>query len=78
MEEQMLLQESASKRLTHLRALALKRNNKGRVRSHFKVGEYILVHKSRWPQKKIPKLESPWLGPFRIEAIFHNSLNVMV
>jgi hypothetical protein len=78
LQEQMCMQECASKRLAKLRAVALKRNNKGRVRSHFKIGEYVLVHKSRWPQKKIPKLESPWLGPFQVHEVFHNSLGVMV
>ena len=78
LQDQLLLQESASKRLAHIRAVALNRRNKGRVRSHFKVGEYVLVHKSRWPQKKIGKLESPWLGPYQIQEVFHNSLCVMV
>ena len=78
LEDQMIMQESASKRLAHLREVTLKRSNKGRKRSHYKVGEYVLVHKSRWPQKKISKLESPWLGPYQIKEVFHNSLNVMV
>ena len=78
LEEQLILQEGASKRLAHLREVALKRNNKGRTRSHYKIGEYVLVHKSRWPQKKMSKLESPWLGPFQVKDVFHNSLNVVV
>ena len=78
LEDQLILQESASKRLAHLREVSLRRNNKGRTRSHYKIGEYVLVHKNRWPQKKISKLESPWLGPFQIKNVFHNSLNVVV
>ena len=28
--------------------------------------------------EKILKLESPWLGPFQVKEVFHNSLSVMV
>ena len=55
LEDQMILQESASKRLAHRREVSLKRNNKGRTRSHYKIGEYVLVHRSRGPQKKLSK-----------------------
>ena len=55
----------------------LKRANKGRVATHFNVGDFVLIHKSRWPNKRIPKLESPWLGPFRVHEVHHSSLLVM-
>ena len=78
LEDQLLCQENAIKRLEHLRNLSLKRSNKGRVAQNYHVGDYVLVHKKRWPQKKIPKLESPWLGPYRIHKVHHNFLKIMV
>jgi len=78
LHEQLLLQEKASKRLQHLREKSLQRSNRGRPQSTYTVGEYVLIHKKRWPQMKIPKLESPWLGPFKIQTVHHNSLKVLV
>lgn len=77
LEEQLLLQECAAKRLAKNREVSLKRANRGRTRTSYSKGDYVLVHKSRWPQKKIPKLESPWLGPYRVQEVHHNSLVVM-
>ena len=77
LEEQLLLQESATKRLEQIRQNSLRRANRGRTRSSYTKGDYVLIHKSRWPQKKVPKLESPWLGPFRVHEVHHNSLVVM-
>ena len=74
----MIMQEQAIKRLEHLREVANKRRNQGRSQSSYRIGDYVLIHKSRWPQKKILKLESPWLGPFKICEVFHNSLQVLV
>ena len=56
MQEQLLLQEKASKRLQKLRSSTLKRANKGRVPNPYQVGDYVLVHNKRWPQRKWPKL----------------------
>ena len=65
-EENLHLQELASKRLAHVRAVANKRANRFRIRSSFVKGEYVLVHKSRWPQRKLLKVDYPWLEPFQI------------
>ena len=78
LEDQMMMQEEVCKRLERLRDATCKRENKGRTRSSYQIGDYVLIHKTRWPQKKLPKLESPWLGPFKICEVFHNSLQVMV
>jgi len=77
LSEQLILQEKATRRLTTLRERARRRANKGRVQTSYSKGDYVLVHKSRWPQKKIPKLESPWYGPFRVHEVHFNSLVVM-
>ena len=78
LEDQMSMQEEVCKRLEMMRDATNKRANKGRTRSSYSINDYVLIHKSRWPQKKLPKLESPWLGPFKICEVFHNSLQVMV
>jgi hypothetical protein len=78
LEEQLLMQESAQKKLVHLRELTLKRANKGRKACKILEGDFVLVHKSRWPQKPILKLESPLLGPFKVEKVHHYSLKVYV
>jgi len=36
-----------------------------------------LVNNRRWPQKRWPKLSSPWQGPFKIVKFKFNSLEVM-
>ena len=75
-EENLQLQQVASKRLSHVRAVANKRGNRFRIRSSFQKGEYVLVHKSRWPQRKLLKVESPWLGPFQIVEVRHAARNL--
>lgn len=77
LEEQLLMQEKACKRLEHIRQKSLSRANKGRTRSSYMKGDYVLIHKSRFPQRKIPKLDSPWLGPYRVHEVHHASLVVM-
>lgn len=75
--QQILTQEKASKRLEKLRESALKFANRKRIPSTFKENEYVLVHNKRWPQKRFPKLSSPWQGPFKILKAKFNSLEVM-
>jgi hypothetical protein len=77
-EENLKMQEMASKRLAHLRDVSNKRANRFRLRSSYQKGEYVLVHKSRFPQRKIPKIESPWLGPYQIVEVRHNVVKVFV
>ena len=66
LEEQMYIQEKASKRLLELRSKAVRYANKGRVTPMYTVGKYVLIHHARWPQKKLKKIECPWYGPFHI------------
>ena len=74
--EQLLAQEKAALRLKKLREVARKRTNKGRVPNSFKVDDYVLVHKKRWPQHRWPKLLSPWQGPFKVMKVHFNSLQI--
>ena len=64
--DQMKLQEKASELLSHLRHVSNSRSNKGRTRSSYYPHDYVLVHKSRWPQRKVNKIQSPWFGPYLI------------
>jgi hypothetical protein len=75
--EQLLLQEKACVRLKHLRSLAMKRKNKVRTVAKYEVGQFVLVHKSRWPQRKVEKIQSPWFGPFKVVQVHFNSLMVL-
>ena len=77
LEEQMVLQEIAIKRLEKLRESGLRRRNKGRSKSTYHKNDFVLVHKDRWPQRKIPKMESPWLGHFKIVLVHFNALSIL-
>ena len=36
------------------------------------------MHKSRWPQRKVNKIQSPWFGPYLILEVRHNLLKLAV
>ena len=74
---QIEIQDQASKRLQKIRETSLKFANRKRVPSTFKENDYVLVHNRRWPQRRFPKLASPWQGPFKILKARFNSLQVM-
>ena len=74
---QILAQEAASKRLEKLRTTTLKFANKKRIPSSFKENDFVLVHNRRWPQRRWPKLSSPWQGPFKVLKAKFNSLQIM-
>ena len=74
--DQMELQEKAMKRLQWLRQKAQRTRNKSRKEPNYNVGDYVLVSKERWPQKKLRKSESQWYGPFLITEVRHNALKV--
>ena len=58
--DQMEMQEAVIKRLETIRKKALLRANKRRVPAKYEIGDMVLVHKQRFPQRHVPKLESPW------------------
>ena len=62
----MLRQETAKKRLEVLRQKSLQRRNKRRKPHEYHPNQFVLVHKSRFPNRRFLKVESPWLGPFKI------------
>ena len=76
LEEQMLCQEKSRERLEYLRTMALQWANKGRCNSSYTKDYFVLVHKNRWPKRKVSKLESPWFGLFKVHEVFHNTLKV--
>ena len=75
--EQLFLQEKACLRVKHLRSVAMERKNKWRSPASYAVGEWVLIHKSRWPQRKVDKVDSPWFGPFQVVQVGYNSLSVL-
>jgi hypothetical protein len=75
--EQLFLQEKACLRVKHLRSVAQKRKNKWRSPTSYFVGEWVLIHKSRWPQKRVEKIDSPWFGPYKVVQVAFNSLMVL-
>ena len=78
LQEQMLIQENVQKRLQKLRTGTQKSRNTHRVEPTYMVGEYVLVHKDRWPQKHLKKVESPWFGPYQILEVRSGSLKIAV
>ena len=54
------------------------RSNKGRTHSAYYPHDYVFVHKSRWPQGKVNKIQSPWFGPYLILEVRHSLLKVAV
>ena len=76
LQEQMDLQEAAMQRLKILRQKAFKFRNKNRKDPSFQVGDYVLVSRNRWPQRKLRKTESQWFGPFKVTQVHHNSLRI--
>ena len=78
LKDHLEMQERAEQRLKTLRESIHQRRNKGRVQPQFSVGDYVLIHHSRWPQRKLKKIESPWFGPFQISEVRHNTLKVLV
>ena len=74
LEEQMRLQEAAVKRLRELRQKTKKSGNK--PEPTYRVDDYVLVDRKRWPQRKLKKTESQWFGPFRVTEVRHNTAKV--
>ena len=68
-EHQIELQNLAAKRLQHLREMQLRRANRGRTEVHYSEGEYVLIHKRRFPQWPTSILGSQWFGPFRVQSV---------
>ena len=38
----------------------------------------MLVHRDRWPQKKLKAVESQWFGPYQVLEVRHSSLKIRV
>ena len=74
--DHMEMQDKARKRLQKLREAYLHKANKGRQDASFKVDDYVLVHKRRFPQWKITKLGTQWFGPYRVIQVKHSALIV--
>lgn len=60
-----------------LGSVASERKNKWRSPAKYEVGGWVLIHKSRWPQRKVEKIASPWFGPFKVVQLNFNSLSVL-
>jgi len=73
-ETQKDMETQARERLQKMRQKSLARANKGRKEASYKVGEYALVHKHRFPQWPTSKLGSQWFGPYRIIGVHGHSV----
>ena len=71
-EEQMKMFEKANERLRRNRSTFLQRANRGRIEPQLDVGDFVLVHKKRFPQYTVDKLGRQWFGPFKILDVRHN------
>ena len=58
------------------KGLTLKRKNRLRRPHKYVPNDYVLVHKSRFPHRHFKKIETPWLGPFRILETTSSKLKV--
>ena len=76
--EQVQVSEKAKVMLNKYRWKALERKGNTKVKTPYKVGELVLVHKNRFPKWKRKKLASPWWGPYRVTAVKPNSVYVFV
>ena len=76
LEDQLSKQEKASLCLEKKRQATLTRKNRTRRPHQYIVHDFVLVHKSRFPQRRFSKVESPWLGPFRILEVTSRKLRV--
>jgi hypothetical protein len=65
-QHQIAQQEVVTKRLQEVRQKSLQRRNRNRKNHVYQPNQFVLVHKSRFPNRKLLKVESPWLGPFKI------------
>ena len=74
--EQAKLCRMAFQRLRRERSTRLKRAHKGRVSASYLIGEFVLVHKKRFPQWSLSKLGTQWFGPYRIVQLHHNAATV--
>ena len=70
--------ERASQKLKELRTRNTKNANFRRVEPSYNVGDFVLVHRDRWPQKKLKRVESQWFGPYQILEVRHSSLKIRV
>ena len=73
---QIELQDKATKILQELREKQLKRANRRRTEAHYREGEFVLIHKRRFPQWPTTVLGSQWFGPYRVTRVKPNSVMV--
>ena len=72
-QEQAELCRIASRRLMAERLRRLRRSNKGRIDATYSVGDFVLIHRKRFPQWAVSKLGTQWFGPYRIVQLKHNT-----
>ena len=70
------LQKLAQQLLQKHRAVRAKRLNKHRKSPAYKVGDYVLVKRTRFPGMKTTPLSDPWVGPYKVISISPNAVNI--
>jgi hypothetical protein len=76
LEHQLDVQKLVQRRLQQKRVSALQKANKARKPAQYAVGQYVLVHKRRFPQWTTTVFGSQWFGPYRIISIAAHSVRV--
>ena len=74
--EQMELQGHVAELLRKQREKEYKKRNTRRLEPRYKSGDFVLVHKNRFPRFRPRKLGSQWFGPYRVVDTFSGSVKV--
>ena len=76
MESQLELRKKAQERLQEVRQRYLEKVNQRRRPAVYQEGDWVLVHKRRFPQWTTTVFGSQWFGPYRIIKIQANSVKI--
>ena len=76
--DQLQMAETARKLLQAHRAKAIaKYVDRSNNKAKYNVGDYVLIHKRRFPKWKRKKLASPWWGPFKVTEVLPGAVKVL-
>lgn len=65
--------EIASREIARSRSKRLRKANAKRKRLEIQEGDYVLIHKKRFPQYTISKLSTQFFGPYKVKKVFHST-----
>ena len=65
--------EIASREISRSRSKRLRKANARRKHLDIQEGDYVLVHKKRFPQYTVSKLSTQFFGPYKVKKVFHST-----